>query len=147
MGIRDKSGRPLYLEEWDSLPHDSSLAQTRVAFLAIFTLMLISCLILFEKFPNQLPHSFPPSLPTNPNSMPGTHTHMHSLSLAHALLGSASVGGWSEDPELFFQEGAQVHIEHNIRTMFIGESESTISLGTVTHLVIVSICEVRIKAK
>lgn len=130
------------------MPHNSSLAQIRVGFLAFITLMLISCLILFEKFPNQLPRSFPPSLLPTPTPSPThTHTRMHSLPLAHSLLGSASVGGWSEDLELFFQDGAQVHIEHNIKTMFIGESESTISLGIVTHLAIVSICEVRIKAK
>ncbi|ELK12525.1 Cytoplasmic dynein 1 intermediate chain 1 [Pteropus alecto] len=56
------------------LPRSSSLAQTRVAFLAFITLMLISCLTLFEKFPNQHPCSFPPSLPANPNSIPDTHT-------------------------------------------------------------------------
>lgn len=97
---------------------------------------MISYWILFEKFPNQLPCSFPPC-PTRPS------THIHSyISYSSFIAGICSEGGWSEDPELFFPD----YIQYGIGTMGTGELASIISFGIVTYLAIIDTHEVKIKA-
>lgn len=71
-----------------------------------------------------------------------SHSPLHTHTLIFSIAGNCSGGGWSEDPELFFQD----HIQYDIGTMDIGELANTISFGIVTYLAIIDTHEVKIKA-